>query len=72
MSVTVRTVQSAEMSGRARFERWRERWEGQFFSPAMLDVLRATMAGLSPEQKKQLMDAAPDAYRRVMGRMEGE
>ena len=72
MSATIRTAQSAEMSGRARFERWREKFEAEFFQPAMLDMMRATLANLTPEQRRQLAQSTPMAYSRIMGKKEGE
>ena len=72
MTATVRTVQSAEMSGRARFERWREKFEAAFFQPLVYDMLRATFQNLTPEQLEQLRRDNPEAMRRVLGRMEGE
>lgn len=72
MTATARTVQSAEMSGRAMFERWREKWEANFFEPILLDMLRATFDNLSDAQLEQLRRDNPEAMERVLGRMEGE
>ena len=72
MTATVRTIQSAQMSGQARFERWREKFEAEFFQPVLLDMLRATFQNLTPEQLEQLRRDNPEAMRRVLGRMEGE
>lgn len=67
--ITVRTVQSSEMAGRAQFEAWRERWEEQFFQPMVVDMIRATLMSLPPEKIEQLRQSAPEAFASVAQRV---
>lgn len=56
------------MSGRARFERWKEKFEADFYRPAMMDLLRATLENIPPEQRRELARQNPEAYQRLMGK----
>lgn len=66
--ITVRTVQSAEMAGRAQFEAWREQWEEKFFEPVVVDFARATLLSLPPEKIEQLKQSTPEAFASVARR----
>lgn len=49
-----RGLESAEMGGKARFERWRREWEASFYEPLVVPVMRGLLAGLGPEQRSLL------------------
>lgn len=66
MSATIRNVQSAEMTGRARFLTWRQKFESEFFSPLVKDKFREFFSQLTPEQHDILRQQFPEQYSRVM------
>lgn len=66
MSQTIRAVQSAEMTARARFLTWRRQFEAEFFAPLAIDQLRAMLSMMAPEQHAVLRAQDPEAYDKVM------
>ena len=62
----IQQMESAILEGQARFERWKQAFEAQLVMPYAMDALRELMGTLTPEQKEQLKQSDPKAFKQVM------
>ena len=72
MPPSYKAMQSAMLEGMARFERWRVRWESDFFADLAVDLARQAVDAMTPQQKDVLYEEDPQMYDEVMQRLRKE
>lgn len=71
MGLTIRDAESSFLSGRARFEAWKERFEGGWYGPVGESLVRLMWARLPVEAHARLAQADPAGHERLAQKLGG-
>lgn len=59
-------AESAYLAGKTRFEKWKEKFEAEWFEPLGIDAIRMLVDQMPDEAKAELRAADSEAYDYVM------
>ena len=59
-------AESAYLAGKANFEKWKEKFEAEWFEPLGVDAIRMLVASMPDEAKVELRAQDEEAYDYVM------
>jgi hypothetical protein len=62
MAVTISSAEDAYLSGQAKFDEWKAKFEGDWYSPAAMTMVATLIGNMGQQERAMLEKMNPEAY----------